>query len=121
MLEFFRIHRYLPSPVSEDEAKRRAIIRRYGLDGKSLQRHRRSSAKLRSPLRTDTNRLASIDSIADLGRLYYKNVTVIVTAVLEDCVLLLGQAAIDEDKMDWGGALRDLDQSLRYGRVSVDG
>ncbi|ORY73259.1 hypothetical protein BCR35DRAFT_307281 [Leucosporidium creatinivorum] len=101
LLEFFRIHRYLPSPVSEDEAKRRAIIRRYGLD--------------------DTNRLASIDSIADLGRLYYKNVTVIVTAVLEDTVLLLGQAAVEDDKMDWGGALRDLDQSLSLCRHGMLG
>ena len=61
----------------------------------------------------DTNRLASIDEIADLGRIYFKNTTVIVTAVLEDVVILLGQAALPTDSFDWGGALRHLDQSLR--------
>lgn len=37
----------------------------------------------------------------------------IVTAVLEDVVILLGQAALPSDSFDWGGALKNLDQSLR--------
>lgn len=91
------------------------MIKRYGLDGKQLSvpPPRRPKTDLGARL-ADSNRLASIDEIADLGRLYFKGTTVIVTAVLEDVVFLLGQARSGEDdKMDWAGALRDLDQSLR--------
>lgn len=93
LLEFYCLNHYLPSPVSSDEARRKAIIKRYGLD--------------------DVGRLASIDEVASLGRMFFKDTTVIVTAVLEEVVLLLGSSAPEGTGIDWGAALRDLDQSLR--------